>query len=365
MKRIALVLASLNIGGVEKNTLRLAKGFISKGYEVDLLLIRTEGPYLTQLDSKINVINLKTNSAFKSIWAIAKYLSKSKPDVLISAKDYINIVVLMAKLLANVPTKIIVTSRTQLSVELKNMKLTRKIKMIAFVKLLYPFADSIVAVSKGVSKDLRDIIGFNKINIHVIYNPIVDSEIEEKLKDSFDRSIFSTSKNIILSVGRLTAQKDFPTLLKALRIVKEEKEVLLIILGEGQEREKIENMISELGLDKDVKLLGNIYNPYPYMEMADLFVLSSKWEGFGNVIVESMAVGTPVVSTNCPSGPSEILEDGKYGILVPVEKHKDLAIAIIKGLNCEWNKCILVKRANEFTVEKAVEGYVKLFDVTK
>lgn len=361
MKKIAFILASFNVGGVEKNTLRLAKAMLDKGYEVDLLVIRNEGIYKSNVDSRINVICLNKNSALRSIRSIAKYLKHTQPAALISAKDYINLVVLISKLLVNVGTKIIISVRTNLTTELKHMTLLNRVIMTVMIKLLYPFADYIVTVSKGVAKDLRKILKIKNENIKVIYNPIVDNEITEKLNQKLDVSKYGNSK-IVVSVGRLEVQKDYPTLIKAFKFVLNEVNSFLLILGEGKEREKIENLIEKLGLNDNVELIGNTDNPYMYMAASDLLVLSSKWEGFGNVIAEALAVGTPVVSTDCPSGPSEILDGGEYGILVPTENPEELAKGILNAFKKDWDKNELIQRSKEFTVEKAAQKYSDLIN---
>ena len=167
---------------------------------------------------------------------------------------------------------------------------------------------------------------------------------------------------VILGVGRLTQAKDFPTLIRAFALVRKKHPARLMILGEGEERSKLETLVQELGLEKEVSLPGFVDNPYKYMKRAAVFVLSSKWEGFGNVLVEAMALGTPVVSTNCPSGPAEILENGRWGRLVPVGDVYALAEAIIETLDEEHHPDV-ANRAKDFAVELAVEKYINVLGV--
>ena len=167
---------------------------------------------------------------------------------------------------------------------------------------------------------------------------------------------------MILGVGRLTQAKDFPTLIRAFALVRKKRAARLMILGEGEERPKLEALVRELGLEREVTLPGFVDNPYKYMKRAAVFVLSSKWEGFGNVLVEAMALGTPVVSTDCPSGPAEILENGRWGRLVPVGDVYALAEAIIETLDEEHHPDV-ANRAKDFAVELAVEKYINVLGV--
>lgn len=362
MKKISFILASLNVGGVEKNTLRLIKGFLDRGYSVDLLVVRNEGMYKEQLDRRINLIALNKKRISHSFFKIISYFKKNKPAALISAKDYVNIVVILASLLSGTKVKIITSTRTQVSIELSTQNKIIRLLNIFLMKVTYPFAAHLVAVSKGVADDLASLIGLDSRKIHVVYNPIIDDEIHVKKDIIVDNLRNQSDEYILVSAGRLVVQKDYPTLLKAIKLVSKKKDVKLIILGEGDQRKKIEGMIHQLELSDKVYLKGNVSNPYPYMKEADLFVLSSKWEGFGNVIVEALAVGTPVVSSDSPSGPSEILEGGKYGVLVPVENPELLARGIIEGLDKDWDIEVLINRSNEFSVERAVSSYIKLIE---
>ncbi|NLO89188.1 MAG: glycosyltransferase, partial [Clostridia bacterium] len=188
---------------------------------------------------------------------------------------------------------------------------------------------AVVAVSQGVADDLVKTTGLMRELIKVIYNPIVTPELLEKAKESIGHPWFKPGQPpVILSAGRLTAAKDFPTLIHAFARVRAERLARLMILGEGEERPNLESLVRELGLESDVSMPEFVENPYAYMARAAVFVLSSAWEGFGNVLVEAMAVGTPVVSTDCPSGPAEILEGGKWGKLVPVGDVEKLAKAL-------------------------------------
>lgn len=360
-KKISFFLYSLEGGGVEINTLRLAKGFVIRGYDVDLVLAKAEGSYMSRLDQSIHVVNLASKnklSCFKSLWS---YLRKESPLALISAKDYANILGILVTKLSFVSTKIIVSIRTNVSHHFPTK--IRSKRNIILSKIFYRWADGIVAVSKGVAKDLSKITGIPRDNITVIYNPIVTNKISNLMLEPVDHPwLKSCEQPVVIAVGRLNKQKDFPTLIKAFSIIRQSKNIRLIILGKGEEQSNLEKLVNNLKIEKDVSFVGFVDNPYAYMARSSVFVLSSAWEGFGNVIVESMATGTSVVSTDCPSGPREILEEGKYGLLVPVGDVERLAEAIMELLDKPIDPKILKKRAWQFSVDIAVDRYLELIN---
>lgn len=360
MTDLSIFLMDLDGGGAERVMLNLACGFAEQGLQVDLVLVKPEGPYLSQLPPKVRVVKLESSRLILSIPALARYLKQEQPPVLISALEDTNIVALCAKKLAGVSTRIVVTVHNNLSREAQNATTLKRRLTPQFVRWFYPSADRIVAVSQGVAQNLVD-IGLSSEKIEVIYNPIVTPELNEKIQESLDRPWFSPDQPpVILGVGRLEKQKDFPTLLQAFAQLKQQHPARLMILGEGSERSKLEELAQKLGIEKDVAFPGFVANPYAYMARAKVLVLSSGWEGFGNVLVEAMAAGTPVVSTDCESGPAEILANGKYGKLVAVGDSEGMAKAIATTLNEPPDREALTKRANQFSLEKALTEYGKL-----
>ncbi|WP_062237241.1 glycosyltransferase [Fictibacillus sp. FJAT-27399] len=325
-KKIALFLPSLRGGGAERVMLNIAKGLVTDGYDVDLVVINSEGAYLSQVPSNVRIVDLEAPRVFQSLLPLIKYLKQSKPYSILCAMNHINIIGVLAVKLAKVNTRIVISEHNNLTQSLLHSRNYRDKILPFFMRYFYPKADGIVAVSEGVAEDLALSLNLPKMEIKVIYNPIIDSELIKKSKERVDHPWFQDDQPpVILSVGRLTEQKDFPTLLHAFYEIRKRMKVRLIILGEGEKRSELETLIKKLELEKDVDLQGFVENPYGYMRSCDLFVLSSKWEGFGNVLVEALASGTSVVSTDCPSGPREILKDGLFGSLVPVGDYKTLA----------------------------------------
>jgi glycosyltransferase involved in cell wall biosynthesis len=225
---------------------------------------------------------------------------------------------------------------------------------------LYPQAHRVVAVSHGVATDILHLYQLPTAKVAVIYNPVVTPELIARSWEAVEHPWLAAGEPpIILGVGRLTAQKDFATLIRAFARVRQHDEARLIILGEGEHRPILEQLIGELGLQAWVALPGFVENPYAWMRRAAVFVLSSRWEGLPTVLIEAMACGTPVVATDCPSGPREILEGGKWGKLVPVGDAVGLAEAICQTLK-EGSPSDLSIRASDFSLERAVESYLQV-----
>jgi glycosyltransferase involved in cell wall biosynthesis len=359
--KIAVFLTALDGGGAERVMINLAHGFANSSFAVDLVLVQAEGPYLSQIPSNVKLIDLAQKRLLLSIWAVVDYLKREHPIALISALDT-NAVAIWACKLARVSTKVIVTVHNNLSLESHNATQLKRKLTAKFARWFYPQADCIVAVSQGVAQDLIN-IGLPPAKITVIYNPIVTSELQQKLQEPLEHPWFlSGQPPVIVGVGRLTKQKDFPTLIKAFAQVRQQTLAKLIILGEGEEYSRLTSLIQELEIEEDVTLTGFVSNPYIYMAKASVLVLSSIWEGFGNVLVEAMVAGTCVVSTDCPSGPAEILDYGRYGKLVEVGDVCAIAKAILETIRDRDKQTKTKQRAYEFSLEQATNEYIKLLD---
>ncbi len=363
MSRLAIFLSDLDGGGAERVMLNLALGFVQQGIELDLVLARKVGPYLSQIPPQVRVIDLQGSSLMRSIPALSKYLQQESPQVLLSALEDTNIVAIAAKYLAQVSTPVIVTVHNNLSQESQNATNLKRKLVPYLVRWCYPWANGVVCVSQGVAEDLVK-LGLARKHISVIHNPILTPEFSHKLTQPIQHSWFTPGQPpVIIGVGRLNKQKDFPTLIHAFAKIRQQKPLRLILLGEGEERTNLENLVQQLGIAEDVIFPGFVSNPYAYMRQAAVLVLSSAWEGFGNVLVEAMAAGTPVVATNCPSGPAEILADGDYGKLVSVGNSEEMAKAISQTLQEKPNIQLLQQRAVDFSLEKIVSQYQQLLQL--
>lgn len=361
MKKVALYIPSMGGGGAERVMLALASGLAEKDIQVDLVLNKVDGPYLKNASEKINIVNLNTSRVLSSIIPLAKYLRKEKPDVILSAMNYVNIVTVLAQLANGSNTKVIVSEHNNLTETKKELSFVKGCVLTSLMKWSYREAYRVIAVSNGVADALTNELKIDRNKFTTIYNPIFSEDLVKRSQESILHPwINNAAFPLVLSVGRLTSQKDFRTLIHAFKQVLEKKNCNLIILGEGELRPELEKLIKSLGLENNIQLLGFVDNPYAWMSHADLFVLSSIREGFGNVIVEAMACGTPIVSTDCPSGPSEILEDGKWGKLVPSGNSDLLAQSIIDSLDNPV-KVDVRTRAEFFSVDNAVNKYLDIF----
>jgi glycosyltransferase involved in cell wall biosynthesis len=224
----------------------------------------------------------------------------------------------------------------------------------------YRAADAIHAVSHGVAVASAKELGFPLKRIQVVYNPVVTRQLLDMSRADVDSFWFADDKRpVILAAGRLTKQKDFATLIRAFALAKSKANLRLVIIGEGEQRPRLERLIGEYSLQGAVLMPGFVDNPFAVMKRADLFVLSSAWEGLPNVLIQAMACGTPVVSTDCPSGPAEILENGKWGRLVPVGDAEELARAMLKTLKDKTHPDVTT-RAAYFNLDRVVDAYLRL-----
>ncbi|MBW4658263.1 MAG: glycosyltransferase [Drouetiella hepatica Uher 2000/2452] len=358
MTDVSFFLPNLGGGGAERVMLNLATGFANQGLTVDLILVKAEGEYLAQLPSEVQLVDLKVKRLLLGIPALIQYLKQKRPRVLISALEDTNIVAVVSKYLAGVQTQLVVTVHNHLSIEAQNSTQLKRKLVPHLLRWFYPFADAVVAVSQGVAEDLSQLSRLPLKNIQVIYNPIVTPTLLSKIHEAVEHPwLLPGQKSVILAVGRLNQQKDFSTLIRAFAQVRQHRDVRLIILGEGEDRPQLEALVHQLGLSKVVDMPGFLPNPYACMAHSALLVMSSAWEGFGNVLVEAMASGTPIVATNCESGPAEILSNGKYGRLVSVGDSRRLAEAIIETLDEERNSYVLQHRSRDFSLDKILAQY--------
>jgi glycosyltransferase involved in cell wall biosynthesis len=363
-KHIALFLPSLRGGGAEKVMVNLALGFVEQGLKVDLVLAKAEGPYLSRVPEEVRVVDLGARRVLYSLPGLVRYLRRERPQAMLSALNYANIVAIWAKLLARVQMHLVVSERNTLSCSTQNASSVRVKLLPLLIKIFYPYADAVVAVSHGVAEDLITMTGLPMEKVKVIYNPVITPELFVKAEEPLDHPWFRPGEPpVVLGVGRLTKQKDFPTLIRAFALVRKERPARLMILGEGEERPKLETLARELGIEEDFVLPGFVENPYKYMKRASAFVLSSRWEGLPAVLIEALALGVPVISTNCPSGPAEILEHGKWGCLVPVGEPHLLARAILEILQNDVRIPSHKTAWERFSKENAVIAYLQVLGI--
>ncbi len=371
--------------------LQLAHAFVDSGHNVDLVLCRRQGEFMAQLPPQIRILELKARpiwvsrllltlrnfSAFRVLFLpilfslkppkslaflpdLIQYLQQEKPNILLAAKTHTNLVALWATQLAKGSNRVVISERTTLGDITKTSKKWRWRFILPVLAHEYPKAGGIITVSNGVKEELAIHTGLPPQKITTIYNPLLTQKIRRKSLESINHPWFQKedSTPIILGVGRLVPQKDFSTLIKAFSRVRQSRPAHLAIIGEGRQRSELETLAHSLGIDKDVWMPGFSDNPYAFMSKASMLVLSSIYEGLPNVLIEALACGCPIVSTDCPSGPSEILEKGKYGTLVAMGDVHALTQAIHHTLNNPPNRNDLLLRAADFDIEKVSRQYL-------
>jgi len=395
--RIAVLLPSLEGGGAERSMLNLIKGFLAQGRTVDLVLCQAKGALIRDIPEGANLVELEAVNGLRARWmaatgnirdffvllrpilltkkiapelaritALQQYMQSARPDVVLSALTYANIALIWAKQMSGSSVSIIVSERIALSSYCAAPSNSRKWRwryLPGVVRRTYPGADSVIAVSHHAADELITDIGLSRQSVKIIHNPVVDDTLRASAKVALDHPWFAPdSAPVILAVGRMTEQKDFPTLMRAFAQVRRYTPVRLVILGEGRLRADLWQLAEDLGIQEDVDMPGFVDNPFQYMARAKVLVLSSLYEGLPGVLIQALACGCPVVSTDCPGGSREILGDGDYGALVPVGEVEPMATAIRTEMAQPSNRDKLLRRAQDFSVDRAVNHYLDLLD---
>lgn len=363
-EKIAIFLPTLNGGGAERVMVTLANALAARGYAVDLVLASAKGPYLQDVTANVRVVDLKAGRVIKALLPLVRYLRQERPTAMLSAMNHANVVAIMARMFARVSVRLVVSERSTISVSSELESGISARILYSLVALLYPKADAICVVSQAALIDLAQFIKLPIDRIVAIYNPFNLAYIASKATEAPDHSWFNNdTAPVILAVGRLNVAKNLPVLIDAFyKLRQSHNNARLLILGEGELRTTLEAQITRLGLTADaVQMPGFVANPFAYLARCRLFVLSSIFEGLPGVLIEALACGAPVVSTDCPSGPHEILEGGKWGRLVPVGDVDALAQAMAEVLDTPRAQLPDGKiRAQDFEQERAVDGYLQL-----
>lgn len=358
---------SLGGGGAQQVTIRLLKYLNRKLFQPTIILVEKRGPFVDKVPTDVPIVDLKVRHVRYALPKLMRHLHRKRPDILFSVMGYTNVIALLAQRFTGIPTKVFASVHNTLSKSTKNRRNIRAKVILYLERRLYPKAERVIAVSQGVKDDISDYLGIRKEKIAMIYNPIVDGTIFELTQESVNHPWFHNSEiPVIIAVGALTKQKNYLLLFRAFKLILARHPARLVILGEGRQRAHLENIAKELGITDNVALLGFQGNPYKFMAKASAFVLSSSWEGLPTVLVEAMACGVPVVSTDCTSGPSEIISrPGHNGLLVPVDQPEALADAILQILENKELATRFAKaaseRAEDFGAARITREYEELF----
>jgi glycosyltransferase involved in cell wall biosynthesis len=384
--------------GTERVSSNIAIGLAGRGHQVDFLVEEHEGWLIEKLrtHANITIINLHDqgvpvllhrgfqlwivlknllspvgieggcNSRLlrtmahenPPVLALYRYIRKAAPASVLSFLNHQNLVLLLVAPFIKSDTRFIVNVRNHITTSARHGKSRWMRSVPRIIKRFFPRADLIVAPSRGVAEDIREITAIAPEKIRVVHNPVFRAEIMDlAAEDPGHPWLADDSIPVVIAAGKLKLQKDFQTLLRAFAAVRSRRPARLIILGRGPDRQALLELAEELGISDDFQLPGHVRNPYAYFRRASVFVLSSAWEGLPNVLIEAMACGCPVVSTDCPSGPDEILDGGRIGRLVPVGDAVRMAEAIIETLESPPAAEEMIKRAREFSFDEAITDY--------
>ncbi len=357
-QHLVFLLPNLNAGGAERVFIQLANKFASMGFSVEILLFQKTGALLSEVSSQIKIVDMDVSNMYFSFPSLVSYLKAVKPDVLFSTLEFASLSALLARRLSGVKTRIVVVVSVAISQHRRSR--IKKILEHWLISLIYPWADKIVTVSRAATQDLIDYAKLSPEHVQTIYNPIISEDMLLQLNDTVPHHFYREGQpQVILGVGRLVEQKDFATLIHAFDYVRKHIPVHLLILGEGKERANLENIVHSLGLDHEVDLPGFVINPFAYMRKSSVFVLSSRWEGLPSVLIQALACSCPVVSTNCPTGPDEILDGGKYGHLTTIGDPEVLGQAILRSLQGDHRKPP-ADWLDQFRMEPVIQQYLKI-----
>ncbi len=367
-KKIMFVISSLVGGGAEHVVVNLINNLDRKKYEILLVIFENKLDLESNLNIPIKIVCLykKTRWDFlKIIFKLRKTIGDYEPDSIISFLQYTNIVTVLSTLFQIRNYTLIISERSYPRKYLTTTRLGYLKRWL--MSFTYKRADKIITVSKAIKRVLEEDFSIPPEKIKVVYNPVSLEEIIFKSQKAVEHPFFKDGNaQVIISAGRLVKLKRYDRLLRVFSLIrKSQKTARLIILGKGILKRELENLALKLKINKFVSFVGYKDNPYAWMSKADIFVLSSAYEGFPNVLIEAMACGVPVISTDCLSGPREIITNGKNGILVPVGDERKLAEAILDLLNNEKKRkkfsLEAKKRVKDFEAKKIVTQYAKLF----
>jgi glycosyltransferase involved in cell wall biosynthesis len=359
--RIAMFFWSLELGGVEHMMVQLSRELASRGHDVTLVLARMPQRQEFTPDPSVQTIRLNAPDIVRTVHLLAKHLRTSQYDVLYTAMPTSNVAAVAALKLSGAKTKLVISERSNPKLEAQHSPSWRYRAAFALQPFAYPRADAIVAVCSDLADDLATFARLRRDSLRVIYNPAFTPRCAASTAAATHEWLDNKTVPVIIGAGRFLPQKDWPTLLRAFAQLLQLRPAKLIILGDGPLRNDLVQLASELGISDHLALPGFVPDITPFLAKADVFALSSLWEGFGNVLVQALGAGCSIVATDCANGPSEILNRGEFGELVPVGDPHAFAKALDKAIQQPFDAVRQRGRASLFSAEKSADAYEALF----
>ena len=360
---LAIFVATSGHSGVDTVVRNLLPVFAEWGLSTDVLKIAHHGPYLEQMPPGCRLVELPSRHVETTLPSLVRYLRRQRPRALLTDKDAVNRLAIVARALARVRTRHVVRLGTTVSVNLAQKRPWQAALQRASIRWLYRYADARVVPSRGAADDLAGVMRAEACAVDVLPNPVLHAGLYELARETVSPEGVSDADDspVVVAAGSLTERKDYVTLLRGFARLRAQRQCRLVIIGQGRCRGALEQQAEALGVRGDVVFTGYLSNPYPYIARADVFAHTSRWEGLGVVLIEALALGTPVVATDCPSGPAEILgHDGRFGALIPVGDDAALANALDRVLSVEWDADALSAGVAHFDSRVSAQAYAQL-----
>lgn len=358
---LVIYLPDLSGGGAERLQVSLAPAFLAAGLRVTFLVHRRRGELLDAIPTSVRVVSLDAARPLAALPRLIAFLRRERPAFLVANTEHMNIVAIWAKLLSAASTRVVAVQHSALSQQAKRSGLQFKALPFLYRRFLRR-ADAIVAVSNGVAREMEAICRLDQDSLQVVYNGVVDERFAARANAPVAHPWLDGRPGVLIAVGRMVAPKDHATLIRAFARVAQSRDLRLILLGEGPLRGELSSLAASLGVADRVDMPGFVENPLAFISRSAVLVLSSRFEGFGNVLAEALACGVQTVSTDCPFGPAEILADGRFGRLTPVGDADAMGSAILLALDEPIDPAELRRRGATFSVQACASAYLSLFD---
>lgn len=362
--KIAIFMSTSGHSGVDRAMRNLIPALASRGYKVDLLKVRRHGPELHDVPPNVRVLDTGAATTYAALPYLIRYLKQERPAVLLGDKDRVNRTALIAQWLAGrtASTRLVLSSGTTISIDLQHRGWLERWIQRCSMRYLYPFADQVIVTCEAVADDMATYTGLPRQHIRSVASPVVPASLFTETQPQPDHLWFGGDRQpIILGVGELAPRKDFMTLIHAFARLRAKRDARLVIGGKGREKDALQRLCVDLGVQDCVDFIGFRPDVYSFMAHANLFVMTSRWEGLGFVLIEALACGTSVVALDCPSGPAEILDNGRYGPLVPVGNVEALASAMERVLQAPVDAATNREAARRYEIESAATEYLNAF----